>query len=570
VIASVVLLGLVLVIAAVIVVGVRATAGSRDTEVGAAPQTSARRVVVFILLFALVVIAAIGLSGLVGRLLGSSDILISDDVTGLARSLAFTLIAGPLAAVLWWTQWRRLRGGERASVSWGLYLAAMSTVSLVTAAVALLTGLAVLVRGEWQPQAIATGIVWAGVWAWHRWMLRHRDKSPVRLVTTAPVIGWVFGLLLAAGGAITMLSSLVDAAVESLLTPVSVGDPWWILSVQALIWLLGGGIVWWWHWYHDGARALLGGLADVALVVVGTTLAAIVGVAGLATTLFVVLRLMLDPSEAVGLIVEPLGVAVGAALIGPLVWRYHHGRLHSRRHTTRLAAGVLAAGVGVVAAASGLGVIVNAVLAGVTPSLVGSDARTLLLGGLSALLVGGPVWWVAWKPTTVVDAATAASAVRRLYLIIVFGLSAVVAIITLLVIGYRIFEYVLGDVPGAGLLDRVRAPLGLLAATGLVAAYHFVVWKRDRSLIAATPRSEPRIARVILVTEVDPGPLAQAVTDATGAAVTVWRATASRESGAAATPEQLAEALANVVAQRVLVVMGPEDRIDVIPLQDKD
>ena len=74
---------------------------------------------------------------------------------------------------------------------------------------------------------------------------------------------------------------------------------------------------------------------------------------------------------------------------------------------------------------------------------------------------------------------------RRVYLILIFGISAIVAIITLLVIGYRVFEFVLDDLSGQSLLDRVRAPLGLLVATGLAAGYHFSVWRRDRSALVS-------------------------------------------------------------------------------------
>ena len=93
----------------------------------------------------------------------------------------------------------------------------------------------------------------------------------------------------------------------------------------------------------------------------------------------------------------------------------------------------------------------------------------LLLGGISSLLVGGPVWWLAWKPRNQPQAAEAIPPGRRVYLIAFFGVSAVVALITLLVIGYRVFEFLLGDVTGGSLLDRIRAPFGLLVAAALAA-----------------------------------------------------------------------------------------------------
>ena len=116
------------------------TATTDHTVPPAAPsQAKVRRLVVFVLLFALVVITANGLSGLLERLLRSGQVLAGEGVTGLALSLAFTLVGGPLAGLLWWFVWRRLREApERGAPSWGLYVATVYTVSLVQGATALL------------------------------------------------------------------------------------------------------------------------------------------------------------------------------------------------------------------------------------------------------------------------------------------------------------------------------------------------------------------------------------------------------------------------------------------------
>ncbi len=144
----------------------------------ATAEPTLRRLIVYGLLFALVTIAAIGVAGLLGRLLTLRAELVTGDVQGLARSLAFTLIAGPLTAVLWWVLWRRAGlSGERGSLTWGLYVTAMSVVSLITAASALLAAGADLAAGTWQPRLAATGVVpaapggtlhfrlWSGRWA---------------------------------------------------------------------------------------------------------------------------------------------------------------------------------------------------------------------------------------------------------------------------------------------------------------------------------------------------------------------------------------------------------------------
>ncbi|MDH6236006.1 DUF5671 domain-containing protein [Cryobacterium sp. CG_9.6] len=529
-------------------------------------QRTARRVVVYGLLFALLIVAAIGLAGLLSRLLDRGDLLVSSDVAGLARSLAFALIAGPLAAVLWWIQWRRLGDTERASVAWGLYVAVMSTVSLAVFTSALLVTAAALVRSDWQPTACATGVVWAGIWVAHRRMARHPGKGPTRLRSVAPVLAAVFGLIIFAGGAIAALGSLIDAAVASLVATATIGDPWWQTTLQGLIWSLGGAAVWWVHWLRDDARGIRGGLADVALVIVGIVLPTAFALGGTGTALFRLLRLAFDRTEPVPQLLDTLGFAVAAGAIGALVLTYYrrHAALYSA--TTRLSIRIVTSAVGLIGAASGIGVIVTALLAALAPSVVGADARTLLLGGVSAIVVSAPVWWLAWKPSAPVDPAEAGSTPRRLYLVLVFGVSALVAIITLLVIGYRLFEAVLGDPSGTDLLTRVRGPLGLLVATGLVAAYHFAIWRRDRLL--APPRPEQRIHRILLVAGTPSHLLEEALTDATGAKLTVWRRADAAPTDTPTTPDQLARALDGVTAGRVLIVAAANGGLEVIPLED--
>jgi hypothetical protein len=556
--------------------------------------STVRRVIVFVLLFAFVTLAAAGLSGLLGRLFdglleilpGGTGRLAGNDVSGLAQSLAFTLIAGPFAAVLWWSLWRRMAGDERSAPAWGLYIAAMSTVACVTSTTALLGAAAALVADDRQPHGLATGLVWAAVWAWHRWMSGHRDKGPLRLRSVAPVLGSVFGLLIGAGGAITAIGSVFGLAVTSLLPLLDGGAFWWRQPAIGLVWCAGGASVWWWHLSRERVSTMRGGFADVALVCVGIGAALVTTLVGAGVTLYVLLRLCFDSSEPLGGILDPLGPSLAAALVGALVWRYH-GRLARRRSAaTRGAATLVTSGLALASAATGVGVVVNSLLSVLTDPLVGSDTRALLLGGLSALIVGGPLWWAAWRPLTprVLDRTNQGNADndRRVYLVLVFGLSAVVALITLLVVGFRLFEFGLGGTADRSVLEDVRAPLGLLVATGLVAGYHFAVWRRDRSLLAAPEERQPGIGSVILITTAgtDPEPLRRAITESTGAAVTVWSRAgtgagtdAGTEAGQAAGTEAgqataVAEALAGVTGKRVLVVTGPGSRIEVIPLGD--
>lgn len=548
-------------------------------------QRTVRRLFTYALLFALVVTAAVGLGGLLGRLLVAGTELAQDDVSGLARSLAFALIGGPLAALLWWAVWRRLEDSEeRSAIGWGLYVAGAYLLALLIGSANALNTLSSLIGAE-GPQwrlSLATGLVWGAVWVWHRWMWAHPRKGPTVLADVPTVLGSVLGLVLAVGGAVSALSTLLDAALRGAVTEASVGKPWWVSALQSMVWAVGGTGIWWWHWKHDGGRRLRTGLADVALITVGVLGAGVLTLAGSGVALFVVLRLLFDRTEPL----EPLAPAVAAAAIGCLVWVYHRNIARGRSDATRQGGRLVTSGVALVAAASGIGVIVNSVLAMTATPLAGAGARTLLLAGISSLLVGGPVWWLAWRPLEPVGAAGAGLNARRIYLVAVFGLSAVVAVVTLLVIGFRMFEFFLGDVSGGSLVERIRAPLGLLVATGLVFGYHFAVWRQDRTVIAAAglagagPVRPRTIDHVILVAGSDPAPLRRVIDDVTGAGVTVWKRADGGAAGVAAgvaggevrgvggtQEEQLAAALEGVEAARVLVVADQHGGIDVIPLQ---
>jgi hypothetical protein len=523
-----------------------------EPSVGGAQQT-VRRVIMFALLFATTIVAANGIGGLLGRLfdLGSAT-LAANDVSSLALWRAFTFVGGPLAVLFWWWSWRRLNlFAERSSSTWGLYLAGIATVALITASANLLQAAAALVRGEWRPSSLGIGVAWAGGWAWHRWMSAQPAKSPTRFTSVAPVLGAVFGLAIGVGGTITAVGLLLDAVVHGFSGVVEVGDPWWRSALQALVWAIGGAAIWWWHWAQDGARTRASGLAVVVLVITTGFASVIVTLGGIATTLFMLLRVAFDHSQPAEAVLYRVGTALAAAAVGAVVWAYFRGRVRAADERARSANRLVTSGV---------------ILAAVGTPLAQSGGLTLLLGGISAVVVGAPAWWLVWRPAAPLSTSESAAPARRIYLIAVFGASAIVALVTLLVIGFRVFEFTLADVTGVSLLDRVRAPLGLLIATGLASGYHFTVWRMDRTAAPSTPHAPRRIGRVVLVTASDPEPLCLVIERATGAVVTVWPRVEHDTSAPPA--ERLTKALEGIVARRVLVLAGPGDRLDVIPLRD--
>ena len=114
----------------------------RMTARGGGPATeghAVRRLFQYLLLYALLVVVATGLSGLLGRLLSAP--LASADQSELARSVAFTVVGVPLfVLVALWSR-RRLAVDpfESASPAWALYITAASLTSLVVAMLACMT-----------------------------------------------------------------------------------------------------------------------------------------------------------------------------------------------------------------------------------------------------------------------------------------------------------------------------------------------------------------------------------------------------------------------------------------------
>ncbi|GAA1208284.1 DUF5671 domain-containing protein [Rhodoglobus aureus] len=524
-----------------------------------------RRVITYLLLATTVIIAASGLSGLLERLFTAGRVEVSFDNYGLATSLASAIIAGPLAALLWWLTWRdAAMTRDRASVTWPVYLVIMSTVALLISTITLLSWIANAITAGWDPYGLAVGIVWGLVWLWHNWMLRHPRKGPTRLSGAAPAIASLIGLTYAAGGLVFAVGRIVDSAVDTFTGSVVVSDPVWQLVLQPLVWAAGGALLWWWHWFRVGVRTQSFGFTNVILVFIAGLASYAVLAMGFTLTLLVILELVTGLQQPIAVTLDPLGIALASAAIGALVLVYHARVIAERSAGVRAATRLASAGVSLAYAASGVGVTLNALLATSSNSIIEGNIRSLLLGGLSALLVGGVLWWMTWRPLEASTAERVATPGRRIFLVIIFGVSALVALITLLVIGFQLFSFLLDGGSGESFVERSRQALGLLTATVLVATYHFAIWKKDRASHVAEERVR-RIDNVTLVTSNDSAELVDAVRVSTGARVTVLE----RADAAEGEPDVAAivAALDGVEASHVLVVAGANGSVEVIRLR---
>ncbi len=197
-------------------------------------------------------------------------------------------------------------------------------------------------------------------------MWAHPRKSPLRLPAVPVVLGAAYGLVVAAGGAIRALQAVVGEAV--LPAVAHVGAPWWQSALQSLVWALGGALdlvvalV-----ARRGRCALRGGFPDVVLVLTGVLGGAAAAIGGLGSALLRgAARRLRRRCSGPGSCSSRCRSRSRAASVGAVVWLYHRRIAAERSPGTGGAARLVEAGLGLVAAATGVGVVVNALLAAIS------------------------------------------------------------------------------------------------------------------------------------------------------------------------------------------------------------
>ena len=526
----------------------------------------------------LTIVATVGASGLFTRLLDAlAGLTLDDDVSAVARSLAFALIAGPLAALVWWRVWKRPVAELTASVVWSFFLTVMGLVSLLVWSI---SGLEVLRRAaEWRFDrgGFAQACAWVLVWVALRWIHRRSSHRPVAIPDISAGLGAVVGLGLMLGGATALLSGLWRVALDAGAEVLAAGTVgvWQNLGGWAAF-TVGAGAIWWLHWVHDDARSRREVVPGVLVAMSGIVAPAIMTLSGTGIVIYHLLRSATGDGGSLS-VAEP-GPAAGlaVALVGATAWAYHRNTLRGHVDALRWGTGLVLSGIGLVGAATGLGIVVNAALGSFVETVGGSGMSNLLCGGLSTFAVSVPLWVAAWRPGLQLrDPRRRHWSGRLIYLVIVFSASAITALVTAITIAYISFEYLLRTGAKEGLLDEIRGALGLLVATAVVAGYHFPVWRRDRVVRREQREAageHPRLRNVMLVVGADLEPdavddLVRSIRGATGATVTrLTRLDVATPVGALV-PGDLTAALATVGAERALVVTGGLDGFSVIPLR---
>ncbi|MDR4533486.1 DUF5671 domain-containing protein [Glutamicibacter sp. PS] len=460
-----------------------------------------RRLVAHGLLLTLLLLAASGLSKLATSVLTLLNG--RPDVEHLPVGLAQAIIAPPLAWLLWRWLRRSLPGARGADgVIWALQSAAIYLIALITSSVTLLGMISDVLDGDntqW-PRGLGVTLGYGALWFWQYHVLKRPAFRPDRPEALSWVLGNTYAMVLTAGVSLSVLRQSLEILFGGLDEPILVGSYASALR-SAAVFALGGALIWWWHWRALGAKENRRGFATVLLLLAGLVLPALTALLSLATVISLLLPLPPDGAAWWLRILDGAPLALAGAVIGLFFWVFHWNAAALRPPKVRTIGEQVLSGISLTMTATGVGVLINALLAGWAPPLIGEGPAGLVRSGLALVVVGAAVWVRFFRPLHQPVVAE-----RRIYLVLVFGLSSVVALSALLIVGYRVFDHILA--PSAAeqsLLGLVRAPLGWLLATVLVAAYHFVLWRHDRALAPASGNLVPR--RVLLIAPASAEPL---------------------------------------------------------------
>jgi hypothetical protein len=305
--------------------------------------------------------------------------------------------------------------------------------------------------------------------------------------------------------------------------------------------LIVSAVLWWWYWLRQAVHDRGSMLHHAYTLFVGVLggLGALVGVA------FGFLSRLINWGFAIGEdpaveYFEFLPAAAAVAVVATIVWRYHRELLPPAegrpRNDVDRAADHMAAFVGICALLAGVFVVLFVAFHHLTPVPSGAERETtmVVVVGLPLLVVGALVWRRFWQAVQIHadDPEEVGSAVRRAYLYVIFGISGIAVLVTLLFLVFQVIDGILNtSFDREGIWD-LHAPLAIAITAGLAAAYHRRVMRSDQKVLAAvvpepaavSPRAaEQRGPGRVIVVAADPAPLAAAVEMATGAEVEVIR-----------------------------------------------
>ncbi|GMQ85203.1 MAG: hypothetical protein BMS9Abin07_0768 [Acidimicrobiia bacterium] len=546
---------------------------SRVEPGGESPGTALRRFFLYLVMLIALTLAATGTAQLIASIIAPADTIVATESGVLATALAFVIVGVPVYVLL--LRWIRRKldsdPAERASIGWAAYLSVALVGSLlVSMGTGAATLLWVLQVDDYGSYRVAFLIVSAVVWFAH-WRVAQRELSLTRNQAQL-VVGSAAGLIFATSATVAAVGVALGAVYDQMFSTVLSAGDWWGDMRGALAFFIVGGLVWWWHWLRRYEGSAHTPLWYGYVLIFGVLGGLIMVVSALGTGLFAVVEWFFGSPEQASAAAhfEVLNSALSALIAGAGVWWYHRAVLRSRPTAKRQEGDrvyqYLIVGLGLVTAATGVIVLFTAFFHSLGPGPIAGTASSevdTLLGAFTLLVIGAPIWWFTWSSIqrhAASDPATElASASRRIYLFLLFGLGALIAIGALITVIATTIDDVISGGLGAATIDQNAVSLALLISVGLIASYHWSVYRKDRTVLADEEPVGPIRDVVVVATS---GLDVAAIAEATGAHIRV----VERLDGVLVDAEAVITALQATEGERVLVVTTGSGDVDVIPV----
>ena len=510
----------------------------RDNQ-GAPNTFSIRRLFQYVLLFGLLAVTASGISGLIGRLFDIGRV-IAETRTDLARDITFSVIGAPLYySVARWTR-RTLAEDptERRSFSWNAYLTVISLTSLITA---MTSGYSILTwalgNETFQGQQLSRFMVWSLIWIFHWEMVQsfsREDESRPQLL-----IGSLIGLGVTAVGLSNLFSSVARLILindeKSLL--IQSTNP----SVKALSVIIVGLPVWYQYWLRVSVNMKREQLWYSYVMLAGIAGGFIAFIASTSVVMYDVLVWFFGDTfnNSASQHFNDSISALGSAVVGIGVWWYHAQIIQSRviqsrviqsseimesaRSEMRRVYEYIVSGISLIAAAAGLMMVLVAALESVTPGELVSttSSRNTLLVAVTLIITGSPVWWFFWnriESHIAVDGHEQSSPTRRIFLLMLFGVSAIASVISVITGVFIFLDDLLNSQLGGETVRQMRYAIAILLANGAISWYHWSIYRHERAIQVRKPKSE----RMVVLVGPKDSSFAKEIQDVLGGRVQMW------------------------------------------------
>ena len=503
-------------------------------DAAGAPSTfSIRRLFQYALLFGLLAISAAGVAGLIGRLFDIGQ-TITETRTTLARDITFSIIGVPLYALVGrWTRKTLVTDpSERHSIAWNSYLGLVSITALIASMTSAYSVLLWALGDEsFQGRQLSTFLVWGLIWIAHWQIIQSSSKQDEARIHY--VFGSLIGFATTSFGLGDLVASvarqLIDSDDKSLLLTRT--NP----TIQAISLIIVGLPVWYQYWLKVTIN-LKRELLWYSYVILA-------GVAGGFLTLVISGSIMIydvlvwyfgEPtSDLVSQHFSSSASAFGGVVVGLAAWWYHGSVLNSltnvksetaiqpteakseikSRDELRRVYEYIVSGIGLIAAAAGLMMVIVAIIESLTPGeFVSTTSSTnTLLVALTLILVGSPVWYFfwsriqvhVWSDEVVVQGKREIqysdeqqSPTRRIFLLMLFGVAAIAAVISVLTGVFQLLDDALNSQLGTETLREARFAIAILISNAAISWYHWSIYRQEKDIAIRQPKKEKFILLV--------------------------------------------------------------------------